>query len=466
MVMLDATIVNVALPSIRSDLGFSDTSLVWVINAYLVPYGGFLILCGRLADYYGHRRTFLLGIALFTLASAACAMAPTPALLVCARGIQGIGGAAVLAVSVSAIAQQFDPGPARARALSIYSCMSASGGSAGVLLGGVLTSTLGWRWIFLANVPVGAAAYALCYTFPFRDSVPQKHNSLDVGGAVLVTVSMTLAIATVLSAAKYGWWTSYTTLPLCATLATLTLFIAVESHAKAPIIPVAFFRHRNVFVSVIVGALWAGAHATWCFVGALDLQQVWRFDALRIGLAFLPATLLMAVLSLALSGRIATRFGARSPFTVGLLLVAAGLALLAAPSAGRSFAANMLPGMVLVGLGWGVAYNSFLLIALSDVSPDNNGVASGVLNSSTVMGGAVAVAGVASLVSAHSSHLVASGTSTIAALSDSYRLGFRMAALFAGVSALLGLFFHSPNQFRDAALRPRSGRRFPSHPVI
>ena len=438
MVVLDATIVNVALPSIRSDLGLSETSLVWVVNAYLVPYGGFLILWGRLGDYYGHSRTFLPGIALFTLASAGCAIAPTPELLVCARAIQGIGGAAVLAVSFSAVAQQFTRAPARARALSIYSCMYACGGSAGVLLGGILTSTLGWRWIFLANIPMGAAAYALCYAFPVRDNIPQQHKPLDVGGAVLITVTMTLAMSTVLSAARYGWWTSHTTVPLYAALATFILFIVVESHASAPIIPVALFRHRNLSVGVIAGALWAAAHATWCFVGALDLQLVWRFDALRIGLAFLPATLLMAVLSLGLSGRVAIRFGAKWPFTAGLLLVAAGLALLAAPSAGTSFATNMLPGMVLVGLGWGIAYSSFLLIALSEVSQEDYGVASGAVNSSIMMGGAVALAFVASLASAHSSHLVASGTSTIAALGDSYRLGFRIAALFAGTAALLG----------------------------
>jgi EmrB/QacA subfamily drug resistance transporter len=437
MIVLDTTIVNVALPSIRQDLGFSETGLVWVVNAYMLTFGGFLLLGGRLGDLYGHRRLFLLGIAGFTVASLACGMAQTQGLLVAARAVQGLAGAVVSAVSLSLIMNLFTEPGERARAMGVYGFVCAGGGSIGVLLGGLLTSALSWHWIFLVNLPIGALVYALCLKLLPRRTTPVAPGRLDVAGATSVTLALMLAVYAIVNGNEAGW-TSAQTLGLLGAAAVLfAAFLVIEARVTAPLVPLSLFALRNVAVANVVGVLWAAAMFAWFFISALYLQLVLGYSAMQVGLAFLPANLIMAAFSLGLSARIVMRFGIRLPLAAGLLLAALGLALFARAPVGGQFASDVLPGMLLLGLGAGVAFNPMLLAAMSDVAPSDSGLASGVVNTAFMMGGALGLAVLASLAAAQTASLGAAGAGAAAALNGGYRLAFALGAGFAAVAALL-----------------------------
>lgn len=437
MIVLDTTIVNVALPSIRQDLGFSETSLVWVVNAYMLTFGGFLLLGGRLGDLYGHRRLFLLGIAGFTVASLACGMAQTQGLLVAARAVQGLAGAVVSAVSLSLIMNLFTEPGERARAMGVYGFVCAGGGSIGVLLGGLLTSALSWHWIFLVNLPIGALVYALCLKLLPGRTTPVAPGRLDVAGATSVTLALMLAVYAIVNGNEAGWTSSQTLGLLGAAVVLFAAFLVIEARVAAPLVPLSLFSLRNVAVANVVGVLWAAAMFAWFFISALYLQLVLGYSAMQVGLAFLPANLIMAAFSLGLSAKIVMRFGIRLPLAAGLLLAALGLALFArAPVAGQ-FASDVLPGMLLLGLGAGVAFNPMLLAAMSDVAPSDSGLASGVVNTAFMMGGALGLAVLASLAAAQTASLGATGAGAVAALNGGYRLAFALGAGFAAMAALL-----------------------------
>jgi len=438
MIVLDTTIVNVALPSIRTDLGFSETSLVWVVNAYMVTFGGFLLLGGRLGDLYGHRRLFLLGITLFTLASAACGLANTQAMLIIARSVQGLGGAVVSAVSLSLIMNLFTEPGERAKAMGVYGFVCAGGGSIGVLLGGLLTDALSWHWIFLVNLPIGVAVYALCVALLPDDRGHAHGERLDVTGAVAVTSALMLAVYAIVNGNEAGW-TSVQTLGLLATAAMLlAIFLGIESRVRDPLMPLGLFRLRNVAVTNAVGVLWSAAMFAWFFISALYLQLVLGYSPLQVGLAFLPANLIMAAFSLGLSAKIVMRFGIRRPLAVGLLIASAGLALFAFAPVDGNFSAHVLPGMLLLGIGAGMALNPVLLAAMSDVTQSESGLASGLVNTSFMMGGALGLAVLASLAAAGTNALLSSGTDAIAALNAGYHIAFFVGAVFAGIAGLLG----------------------------
>jgi len=441
MIVLDTTIVNVALPSIRADLRFSETSLVWVVNAYMLTFGGFLLLGGRLGDLYGHRRLFLAGIALFTAASLACGLAGSQALLVAARAVQGLGGAVVSAVALSLIMNLFTEAADRAKAMGVYGFVCASGGSIGVLLGGLLTSALGWHWIFLVNLPIGAAVYAL-----YRARLPEGRGTagagrLDLAGAASVTLSLMLAVYAIVNGNAVGWLATQTLLLLGIALALFAAFLVIESRVPAPLMPLGLFRLRNVATANVAGVLWAAAMFAWFFISALYLQLVLGYSALQVGLAFLPANLIMAALSLGLSAKIVMRFGIRRPLAGGLLLAAAGLALFARAPVHGTFVIDVLPGMLLLGLGAGVALNPLLLAAMSDVRPEDSGLASGVVNTAFMMGGALGLAVLASLAAAQTEAALADGVVPAVALNAGYRLAFGVGALFAAGAAALGAVF-------------------------
>jgi EmrB/QacA subfamily drug resistance transporter len=437
MIVLDTTIVNVALPSIREDLGFSETALVWVVNAYMLTFGGFLLLGGRLGDLYGHRRLFLLGITLFTLASLACGLANSQALLVGARALQGLAGAVVSAVALSLIMNLFTEAEERAKAMGVYGFVCAGGGSIGVLAGGLLTDALDWHWIFLVNLPIGVAVYALCLRLLPRGGAPAGGQRLDVGGAVTVTASLLLAVYAIVGGNEAGWTSAPTLGLLAAAAALLALFIGIEARVRAPLMPLALFRSRNVAVSNVVGVLWAAAMFAWFFISALYMQLVLGYSPLQVGLAFLPANLIMAAFSLGLSAKLVLRFGIRLPLAAGLLLAAAGLLLFARAPVGAAFAADVLPGMLLLGLGAGVAFNPVLLAAMSDVSPSESGLASGVVNTSFMMGGALGLAVLASLAAARSDAMLAAAAALPQALSGGHRVAFVVGAVFAATAAAL-----------------------------
>jgi EmrB/QacA subfamily drug resistance transporter len=438
MIVLDTTIVNVALPSIRTDLAFTETSLVWVVNAYMLTFGGFLLLGGRLGDLYGHRKVFLVGLVLFTLASLACGIANSQAVLIAARAVQGLGGAVVSAVALSLIMNIFTEPADRAKAMGVYGFVCAGGGSIGVLLGGLLTSTLSWHWIFLVNLPIGVAVYALCVAL-LPNARGQAHGEkLDVAGAVAVTLSLMLAVYAIVNGNEAGWRSAQTLGLLGAAVVLMAIFIAIEARVQHPLMPLGLFRLRSVSVSNVVGVLWAAAMFAWFFISALYMQLVLGYTPMQIGLAFLPANLIMAVFSLGVSARLVMRFGIRKPLAVGLWLAAVGLALFARAPVNGSFVVDVLPGMVLLGLGAGMALNPLLLAAMSEVSPTESGLASGVVNTAFMMGGALGLAVLASAAVARTSAMSAAGAQLPLALTGGYNLAFLIGAVFAAVAGLLG----------------------------
>ena len=439
MIVLDSTIVNVALPSIRTDLGFSQTSLAWVVNAYLLTFGGFLLLGGRLGDLFGHRRLFLAGTMLFTLASLGCGLARSQALLVGARAVQGLGGAILSAVALSLIMSLFTEPSERARAMGVFGFVSAGGGSIGVLLGGVLTNALDWHWIFLVNLPIGIAVCGCSLRL-----LPAAHRSvdtghLDVAGSITVTAALLLAVYAIVNGNQAGWTSGQTLGLLAAAGALLACFLGIEARVQAPLIPLGLVRQRNVATANVAGVLWAAAMFAWFFLSALYLQLVLGYSPLQVGLAFLPANLIMGAFSLGLSARVVMRFGIKRPLALGLLLAAAGLALFARAPIDGHFVADVLPSMVLLGCGAGIAFNPMLLAAMSDVAPADAGLASGVVNTSFMMGGALGLAVLASLAASHTSSLLASGEARLAALNGGYHVAFLVGALFAVAAAVLSV---------------------------
>ncbi|MGU7773127.1 DHA2 family efflux MFS transporter permease subunit [Burkholderia sp. MR1-5-21] len=453
MIVLDTTIVNVALPSIRADLGFTETSLVWVVNAYMLTFGGCLLLGGRLGDLYGHRKLFLGGIALFTLASLACGTANSQIVLVCARAVQGLGGAVVNAVSLSLIMTLFTETGERAKAMGVYGFVCAGGGSIGVLLGGLLTNLLSWHWIFLVNLPIGIAVYALCVAL-LPSARGQAHGErLDVAGAVTATASLMLAVYAVVNGNEAGWTSARTLGLLFAALALLAAFLAIEARAQHPLMPLGLFRMRNVATANAVGVLWAAAMFAWFFMSALYLQRVLGYRPLQVGLAFLPASLIMAFCSLSVSARVVMRFGLRLPLAVGLLVAACGLALFARTPVNGNFVFDVLPGMILFGVGAGIVFNPVLLAAMSDVDPSDSGLASGIVNTSFMMGGALGLAVLASLAAARSDAMRASASAT-AALNSGYHAAFLSGAIIAAAAGVLGGVLLRRGQPGGAGARP------------
>jgi EmrB/QacA subfamily drug resistance transporter len=458
MIVLDTTIVNVALPSIRADLGFSDARLSWVVNAYMLTFGGFLLLGGRLGDLFGQRRLFLLGTAFFTLTSLGCGLATSRELLVAARAVQGLGGAVMTSVALSLIVGLFAAPGERARAMAIYGFVCSCGGSIGVLLGGVLTSTLNWHWVFLVNLPVGVAVFALSRRLVPGEPGAGAGTRLDVGGAVSITAALMLAVYAIVNTSSNGWSSPRTLTQLAAAVALFALFLVLETQVRAPLVPLRLFRLRNLAIANVVGVLWAAGMFAWFFMSALYMQLVLGYDALRVGLAFLPANLIMAAFSLGLSARVVMRFGLRGPVAAGLGLAAAGLALFARAPVGGAFLTDVLPPMVLLGVGAGLAFNPVLLAAMSDVAHQESGLASGVVNTSFMLGGSLGLAVLASLAATHTSTVLAAGAGRPAALASGYGVAFLIGAVFAAAGAVLGgAVLRSAARAPGAALTEEAG---------
>lgn len=453
MIVLDSSIVNVALPSIQTDLGFSQSALAWVVNAYLLTFGGFLLLCGRLGDLLGSRRVFQGGVVSFTVASVACGLAPASELLVVGRAVQGLGGAAVSAVALALLVGLFPEPGERAKAMGFFGFVMSGGGAVGVLLGGVLTGLFSWHWIFLVNVPVGVGVWlAARRVLPADDPAPQQ-GRLDVAGAGLVTVALMVSVYAIVGGNDAGWTSARTLLLLGLGALLLAGFVAREATAASPLMPLRLFALRNVTVSQVVGVLWAAAMFAWFFLAALYLQRVLGYEALEVGLAFIPTSVVMAYCSLRVSDRLVMRFGLRPPLVVGLGLAAASLALFSrAPVDGR-FLTDVLPSMLLLGAGAGIAFNPVLLAAMGDVEPHESGLASGVVNTSFMMGGALGLAVLVSMSTARTESLLADGAGEVAALNGGYQAAFAVGAACALVAAVVG----------GALLRPRPMAGMPGH---
>ena len=436
MIVLDTTIVNVALPSIRTSLGFSESSLAWVVNAYLLTFGGCLLLGGRLGDLFGQRRMFLVGLSLFTLASFACGLAMSQSFLVLARAIQGVGGALVSAVALSLIMNMFTEPADRAKAMGLIGFVSAGGGSIGVLLGGLLT-TLNWHLIFFVNLPVGIAVFVFCLKLLPGNQQLNTARHLDIVGAITVTASLMLAVFAIVNGNAVGWITFQSLGLLTMAGLLMALFLTIEARVGVPLMPLGLFRLRNVATANVVGVLWAAAMFAWFFLSALYLQLVLGYSPLQVGLAFLPANLIMAAFSLGLSAQLVLRFGIKSPLAIGLTLAALGLALLARAPVGGNFLVDVLPSMTLLGFGAGIAFNPILLAAMNDVAPNETGLASGLVNTSFMMGGALGLAILASIAAARTTALYTTGVSSIAALNGGYQAAFLVGAVCAALAGLL-----------------------------
>jgi len=437
MIVLDTTIVNVALPSIQNDLGFSETSLAWVVNAYLLTFGGFLLLGGRLGDLYGHRRLFLSGLSLFTLASLACGLSTSQGFLVGARAVQGLGGAVVSAVSLSLIMTLFTEPAERAKAMGVFGFVAAGGGSVGVLLGGVLTDWLSWHWIFLVNIPVGVAVFALCLNLlPGGAGIATVR--LDFAGAATVTGSLMLAVYAIVNGNQAGWSSAQTLGLLAGAIVLLGAFLVIEGRVSAPLMPLRLFGLRNVATSNTVGVLWAAAMFAWFFLSALYLQRVLGYSPLEVGFAFLPTSLIMGVFSIGLSAKLVMRFGIRPPLAIGLSLAGIGLLLFVRAPVHGNFFRDVLPSMILLGFGAGTAFNPLLLAAMNDVAPEEAGLASGLVNTSFMMGGALGLAVLASIADRRTGTLQASGDTLKEALTGGYHVAFLVGGLFAFLGAGLG----------------------------
>jgi EmrB/QacA subfamily drug resistance transporter len=436
MIVLDSTIVNVALPSIRDDLGFSEASLAWVVNAYLLTFGGFLLLAGRFGDLYGQKRLFLIGIGIFTAASLACGLATSQAFLVIARSVQGIGGAVVSAIALSLLMILFTEPAERAKAMGTIGFVLSGGGTAGVLLGGVLTDLFSWHWIFLVNIPVGIAVFVLC-TYLLPADHPTRTGRLDLAGAVTVTASLMLAVYAIVNGNEKGWTSAQTLGMLAAAVVLLGIFLIIESRVEAPLMPLGIFKLRNVAAANATGVLLAGAMFAWFFLSALYLQRVLGYSPLEVGLAFLPGTLLWGASSLLLSDRLVIRFGVKVPLLAGLVFYIASLLLFSRAPVDGNYWTDVLPGMLLLGLGGGITFNPILLAAMGGVPPSQAGLASGVVNTSFMMGGALGLAVLASLAASRTDSLTQSGDDPLVALNGGYHLAFIVGAIFAVLAGVL-----------------------------
>jgi EmrB/QacA subfamily drug resistance transporter len=428
MIILDATIVNVALPSIQSDLGFSQSSLAWVVNAYLIAFGGLLLLAGRLGDLLGRRRVFLIGLTVFTAASLVCGLSDSQGLLVGARFVQGIGGAMTAAVILGMIVTMFPEPREQARAIGVYSFVAAAGGSIGLLAGGGLTQAINWHWIFFVNVPIGIATGVLALRLVARDKGIGLKEGADVAGAVLITAALMLLVYTIVKASDYGWGSAHTLGFGAGALALLAAFIGREHTARQPLMPLRIFRSRLVSAANAVQALMVAGMFGMFFLGALYLQRVLGYDAIEVGLAFLPVAVLIAVLSLGASARLNMRFGAQATLLPGLALIVGGLLLFARAPVDANYVTEILPVMVLLGIGAGISFPSLMTLAMSGATRSDSGLASGLVNTSQQVGGALGLAVLATFSTTHTANLRADGHSFASALTSGFHLAFVIGA--------------------------------------
>jgi EmrB/QacA subfamily drug resistance transporter len=445
MIVLDGTIVNVALPSLQQDLGFSQAGLAWVVNAYLLTFGGFMLLSGRAADLLGRRAVLMAGIALFTIASLACGLASSQTAIVIARGVQGIGGSIVASVSLSIVLVLFPEPAERAKAMSIWGFVGSGGGTVGVIAGGVLTQALNWHWIFLVNVPVGALALLLAR--PLLPATPGLGlgKGLDLGGTLAVVAAPVLAVYGIVNAGQAGWGSPVTLGCLAAALLSALAFVVIESRVSAPLVRLGIFRSRTIAVTNLFTAISGAAFFAWFFFSALYAQHILGYDPLQTGLTFLPATLSMGALSLGIAAWIVARVGPKKPLVGGTLLMVVGLALFARAPVNGTFVPDILVPMLLLGLGAGVSFMPLFLIATAEVGPSESGLVSGLISTSQMIGGALGLALLAGLAAARTSALLGAGEAQLAAVNDGYHAAFLLAAVLALVTAVLAATqLHAP----------------------
>jgi EmrB/QacA subfamily drug resistance transporter len=439
MIILDQTITNVALPSIRRDLGFSPSGLAWVVNAYLVTFGGLLLLAGRLGDLVGRTRVFAAGLSLFTAASLACGLSTSSGMLVAARFVQGAGGAVTSAVILGMIVSLFPEPGEQGRAIGVYSFVAAGGAAVGLLAGGVLTQALSWHWIFFVNVPIGLATLVASRVVLFPERGPGLRAGADVAGGVLVTAGLMLTVTAIVGAAEHGWASGRTLGLGAVSLLLLAGFVARQARAAHPLLPLRLFRSRAVTGANVVQMFMVAGMFGFLFVGTLYMQEVLRYDEIETGLAIVPVALGIGALSLGPSPRLVARFGARAVLLPGLALIVAGLALLARAPADAVYAVDLLPVTLLLGVGAGLVLPALMTLAMSGATPADSGLASGLVNTTQQVGGALGLAVLATLSSSRSDALAAEGEGRVDALLGGYHLAFGAAAASVVVAIALAV---------------------------
>ena len=438
MIVLDQTIVNVALPSIQRDLGFSQSSLAWVVNAYLIAFGGLLLLAGRLGDLIGRKRMFMSGLAAFASASLLCGLSSSQQMLIAARFVQGAGGAMTSAVILGMVVTMFREADEQAKALGVYSFVASAGASIGLIAGGILTQALNWHWIFLVNLPIGIVAAILAGRLLEPERGLGLGEGADLPGAVLVTAALMLGIYAIVGTGDYGWGSPRTLGLGALAVALLAAFVARQASARNPLLPLRLFRSRSLSGANAIQGLMVAGMLGMFFLGALYLQRVLAFSPLEIGLAFLPAALTISVLSLSIAPRLSIRFGAREVLLAGLALTLAGLALLIRVPVAGHYLVDVMPAMLLMGVGIGLSFPPLMTLAMADVAPADSGLASGLVNTSAQVGGALGLAVLATLASSRTEHLLAQGASSTAALTGGYQLAFGISAALVAAALALG----------------------------
>jgi EmrB/QacA subfamily drug resistance transporter len=442
MIVLDQTIVNVALPSIQDDLGFSQSNLAWVVNAYLIPFGGLLLLAGRLGDLVSRKGVFMAGLGVFVLASMLCGLAQSQGMLIGARFLQGVGGALSSAVILGMIVTMFPQPREQAKAIGIYSFVAAGGASIGLILGGVLTEAINWHWIFFVNLPIGIATAVLALGLVRGDRGIGFGQGADFGGAVLITGALMLGVYTIVEAAANGWGSTQTLGLGAVSLGLLAAFVVRQAKAANPLIPLRIFRNPNVSGANVIQALMVAALFGMFFLGSLYMERVLGYGPIEIGLGFLPVAVLIGTLSVGFSERLIMRFGARQTLIPGLLLILGALLWFARIPVEASYVVDMLPAMVTFGIGAGLAFPSLMTLAMSSADASDAGLASGLVNTSLQVGGALGLAVLATLSTTRTGNLLAAGESTAQALTSGYRVawvigaGLIVAALAVAVAVL------------------------------
>jgi EmrB/QacA subfamily drug resistance transporter len=468
MIVIDATIVNVALPSIQEDLGFSQSNLAWVVNAYLIAFGGLLLLAGRIGDLIGQRRIFLIGLAVFTAASLLCAVAQTQEMLIAARFVQGVGGALASAVILGMIVTMFPEPREQAKAIGVYGFVASAGGSIGLLAGGALTEAISWHWIFFVNVPIGIATGLLAMRLvEARDGLGLKAGA-DVPGAVLLTGGLMLGVYTILQVSEQGWGSTQTLALGAVSIALVAAFVARQARIPNPLMPLRLFRSRAVAGANAIQALLVMGMFGMFFLGALYMQQILGYNPLQVGLAYLPMTVVMGTMSFRYTGHLNLRFGPKATLVPAMGFVLAGLLLLARTPVDATYVRDLLPPMILIGLGAGLGFPSLMTLAMSGATESDSGLASGLFNRGVQVGGAIGLAVLATLATERTDNLVADGEPAAAALNSGYHLAYLTGAGLVLVAIAVAVSFlrarvprapRSPNPF------PRCpSSRFPARP--
>jgi EmrB/QacA subfamily drug resistance transporter len=439
MIVLDATIVNVALPSIQDDLGFAQTDLAWVVNAYLIAFGGLLLLSGRMGDLLGQRRVFMFGLAVFTGASLLCAIAQSQEMLIGARFIQGIGGALTSAVILGMIVTMFPEPREQAKAIGIYTFVAVAGGSIGLLLGGVLTQAINWHWIFFVNLPIGIVTALLAVRYVENKPGLGFKQGADIPGAVLLTAGLMIGVYTILEVAERGWGDTQTLVLGAVSIALVAAFVVRQAKIATPLMPLRLFRSRNVSGANLVQALLVVGMFGMFFLGALYMQRILGYDALEVGLAYLPTTIVMGAMSFRFTGQLMLRYGPKTILIPGMVLIGVGMLLFARTPVDATYIVDLFPPMAIFGLGAGLAFPSLMTLAMSGATPSDAGLASGLVNTSVQVGGAIGLAVLATLATERTEGLLAEGEAAAQALNSGYHLAYVIGAILVAAATVIAV---------------------------